>query len=395
MLMDLVKRAASPSLAYFVCLFICCFEPKLFVKYSLINLIYIAGAVGVFAVILLRYIGSNSKLSPMFWAVVIFRLSNVIQTLIYGGDILTWGYMTMVVLSICMIFDFFMPRCPLKVLQALTYILMIYVLINFVITLLFPDGLVQGIYFVGIRTRFTEVVFTLMVLTLIVDWMQNKKLSVRSIICIIVGISNLFVSWVATALTGLIIVAVVFILFYSGRDLSKKMTIAFWTIVSLAITLFIVVLRVQNYFSWLIVDILHKNLTFTGRTYIWDGALDLIMNHPFVGVGLGDDGNHIYIGGIYWQAHNQWLQLLCDGGLLSLLTFLVILMIASRECRVNFSSVPYVIVISFFAGFSVMMMSEIYTYMSYFFVLIFLAYHMKDIHKIKLTQPSLLRKVNK
>ena len=384
----------SPSLAYFIVLFVFCFEPKLFVKFGVTNLIYIAGAVGVFFVILLRYIGSSRKLSSMFWAVVFFRLSNVIQTLINGGDMLTWGYMTIVILSICMIFDYFMPRCPLKILRALTYIFMTYVLINFAVTLLFPDGLVQGIYFIGIRTRFTEIVFTLIVLTLIVDWMQNKKLSVRSIICIITGISNLFVSWVATALTGLIIVAAVFVLFYSDKSLSKKMTISFWTIVSLLITLLIVVLRVQNLFSWLIVGILHKNLTFTGRTYIWDGAINLIMKHPFVGVGLGNDGNHVYIRGTYWQAHNQWLQLLCDGGLVSLTTFLVILIIASRECRISCNDVPYVTIVAFFAGFAVMMMSEIYTYMSYFFVLIFLAYHLKNICNFKTKQLSYLRKIN-
>ena len=63
----------------------------------------------------------------------------------------------------------------------------------------------------------------------------------------------------------------------------------------------------------------------TGRVHFWDVTLDIIKNHPIIGTGLGAFGV-VYTGydsrnGLYRleQAHNDYLQVLSDGGIVGAL----------------------------------------------------------------------------
>ncbi len=63
----------------------------------------------------------------------------------------------------------------------------------------------------------------------------------------------------------------------------------------------------------------------TGRLHFWDVTMDIIKNHPIIGTGLGAFGV-VYTGydsrnGLYRleQAHNDYLQVLSDGGILGAL----------------------------------------------------------------------------
>ncbi len=63
----------------------------------------------------------------------------------------------------------------------------------------------------------------------------------------------------------------------------------------------------------------------TGRAHFWDVTLDIIKNHPVIGTGLGAFGV-VYTGydsrnGLYRleQAHNDYLQVLSDGGIVGAL----------------------------------------------------------------------------
>ena len=70
-----------------------------------------------------------------------------------------------------------------------------------------------------------------------------------------------------------------------------------------------------------------KEITFTGRTYIWGKALSSIVSSPFFGNGyMTGDEMAVYfdnnISSAMRSTHNMYLQLLFDGGLVALLLFL-------------------------------------------------------------------------
>jgi O-antigen ligase len=86
----------------------------------------------------------------------------------------------------------------------------------------------------------------------------------------------------------------------------------------------------------------------TGRAHFWSVTVDIIKNHPVIGTGLGAFGV-VYTGydtrnGLYRleQAHNDYLQMLSDGGIVGAaigLVFLVALFrmgFARRESRDDF-----------------------------------------------------------
>ena len=75
-------------------------------------------------------------------------------------------------------------------------------------------------------------------------------------------------------------------------------------IISIVIFVSIVFLRLQEVFSYLIVNILGKDLTFTGRTVIWDYYINEIKNSWVIGYGVGYNPYK----GLF--AHNGFLDLM-------------------------------------------------------------------------------------
>ena len=72
----------------------------------------------------------------------------------------------------------------------------------------------------------------------------------------------------------------------------------------------------------------------TGRAHFWNVTLDVIKHHPFIGSGLGSFGviytRYDYGNGMYRleQAHNDYLQILADAGIIGALLgagFIIIL----------------------------------------------------------------------
>lgn len=77
-------------------------------------------------------------------------------------------------------------------------------------------------------------------------------------------------------------------------------------------------------FSGFIEGVLHKSITFTGRNLLWQEALQLINNNPYIGYGRVST-NYISIWGGKYSSHNIILELLLQGGIVALIPFLVII----------------------------------------------------------------------
>ncbi|MDQ3746657.1 MAG: O-antigen ligase family protein, partial [Acidobacteriota bacterium] len=81
----------------------------------------------------------------------------------------------------------------------------------------------------------------------------------------------------------------------------------------------------------------------TGRAHFWEGAIQIVKDHPLVGTGLGAFGaaypRYDTANGTYRleQAHNDYLQILTDGGVvggvLGLLFIVVLVRVALRRMQ--------------------------------------------------------------
>ncbi|WP_367924251.1 O-antigen ligase family protein [uncultured Ruthenibacterium sp.] len=87
----------------------------------------------------------------------------------------------------------------------------------------------------------------------------------------------------------------------------------------------LVIFRILDMFSFIIVDMLHRNTTLTGRTILWDGLYDIIGRQPIIGYGVmgGDQTSELLNQTWATHAHNLLLQCLLEGGIVALVLFVV------------------------------------------------------------------------
>ncbi len=377
-------------LLYLILIF--AFEPKLFVKIDFLNYIYIGGIVLSFIITLIKYFSKFNKPSKLLIILVIYRLSFFIQTLTSHGDITMWGYMSIVLVTLCMAIEIYAKYDFNFLLSSLINILTAITVINLLIVFVYPNGLIGDIYFIGIRTRFTEVILVNMVLSLTYDKIHNVKISKKSLFIIAVSIVTILKCWIATALLGMVLVFLLVLLFLKDRHI-KLLNIYFAIIICLVLNVLIVHLRILDSLDWFFTGIFGKTTSLSGRTEIWDNAFGIIFSKPIFGHGMAVDGNFIpwVWGGIgevkLWQAHNQWLQLLYDGGIVCVISFIAIAFISYSQIKCNKQAVAKskFLIIGIIV-FYFMMIVEIYSYTPYFFVLPFVMSNMlKSKNNLKVT----------
>ncbi|HML45923.1 MAG TPA: O-antigen ligase family protein, partial [Clostridia bacterium] len=145
--------------------------------------------------------------------------------------------------------------------------------------------------------------------------------------------------------------------------------------VAAGVFVLLVVLRVQDMFRVLIVDVLGKQLDFTGRTSVWDAALYWIRKSPWIGYGVEELSDITRKLGFYFavNAHNELLQMLYHGGIPLMAVFLWMLWLLVR--RLKAQSAPTALCATFVFALLLSTQFEVYSTLSLFFLLLLLAYH--------------------
>lgn len=363
-----------------------CFQPKLFVKYTIPNAIYVVGLLIAFVGILLFYWVKRKTFSTIFYLLVFYRASFFIQTILSKGDILMWGYMSIALMTLCLLIDYFVSYNAKLLLNAIINILTFLLTVNLIIGFLFPNGIIDELYFIGIRTRLTDITFPLLACTLINLFSRNKDnnslkqklVYVKTIYIFVLSILTIFYFHIATAFVGLAIFVFSFFIFLK---IKKLRNVLFILVAGLLVNYLVVFLNITQYFEWFISGILGKSMTLSGRTEIWEIAINIVKNKLLFGYGMADNGGFVYWGYTggplsYWQAHNQWLQLLYDGGLFTLFLFVFLIVYSCKKIKYTDKKLSSII-LACMSAFVIMMISEIYSYTPYFFLIIFLAPHLK------------------
>jgi O-antigen ligase len=214
-----------------------------------------------------------------------------------------------------------------NLIDVLAFIFFSLTLINISSIFIYPEGLAKTailktpIYFLGIDNRFSFVYLPGICIMGLHDFIYYGKLKFLSYCYFLICFISLFVQWSVGAL-----VAVSIYFFYYFFIYRKKV----WAIFS-PICLFcgnigayfsLTYLRIQNYFSFLIVDILHKDLTLSSRTGIWDRVNLSINEHLLLGCGLETEEIKLSKMSAY-HSHNQFLNITYQYGFIGLFSYLL------------------------------------------------------------------------
>ena len=254
-----------------------------------------------------------------------------------------WGLINygMTIVTFCMLVETALRDDPHMAVNMLVLPLTVLILVNFVLLCVLPRGLCTGgtynykYNFLGIDNFLAPVLVPYMFLVALRSSMEHGGLNWFAYTMIAVASLSLLLVWSATGLMGLA-VALIFLLFFYERKYQTLFN--FSTALGLGTGMFftIVLFRLQNLFAFFIEDVLHKGLSFTGRTDIWDKALGLFLDSPFLGQGIAQSGKVYRLSKHkYYHAHNVFLEILVEGGVFSLIAFLLMLEQAGRQLLIH------------------------------------------------------------
>lgn len=219
-------------------------------------------------------------------------------------------------------------------LLTLKNILFIYVILNFATLVLFPGGwYISGQvnpegWFLGNKNSF--IMFTLPYLFSVyaLASLRNAKLNKMDIVGVIITVVSTLLSRSSTSIVG---VAVFFIIYYMKTLFKSAISAFLGLIISGVLFVLIVLMNMTHIFSFIIVQILQKDLTLTVRTYVWEAAIEWFTNSPIIGVGNQPvDIAKLHMFG-YYHPHCTYLYYLVFAGLVGYALFAMYLFVISRK----------------------------------------------------------------
>ena len=373
-----------PCLVFFL---IPLFKPSIIVyRRPTVSLFLDVWAVAVAAVIAVMYLG-RMKVSRIILAIGAFEGFTLISTFINHGDYITFAKQSVKLAALCVLIDLCRQVDTKPVITALMIILQILCILNTLSIISSPQGMYilddttvnwssEHSWILGYDN--VHITFILPAVRIFLIYALNTHIPF-SITATLVAFTlvPVYVTWSATSVSGItvfIAVAVITLIIKESRVLLNYVTFAAANIVAFFV---IVIFRLQEYFSFIIVDILKKDLTFTHRTDLWDAGLAAFRQKPLTGYGVvtGEISNEL-IGQIH--CHNYYLQILFESGITGMVLFIIILLLLVRPMLRCGNTVSACIMGRAMLTFLLISQFDIYSHMM-FFAMIVMAYHIEKI----------------
>ncbi len=318
------------------------FKPLLFFYYPVINRLFNIAMI-ISGVIILTYYILNviktRKISQLQISILILIAIFSLSTLLFSHDFGTLFKVYGRWFIINIYCELLITKHEDKFLRILSILCLLLIIGQFLSVILFPQGIINAnpefniyIYLLGNDNTTT---ITLLLGALFILFYANysnnqiyKKLAAISIVLVSLTFA---LTWCATGVVGVIMLLVFYLFIYNRKnDYSKFLNLRTYLIVALILFLVIVIFRLQDMFGFFIEGVLHKDLTFSWRTLIWDNCLHYIRHYPLIGIGVQDFAVRLAAINIY-HAHCTFLQVLLEGGVLGFLAFLNIFRIVWKK----------------------------------------------------------------
>lgn len=260
----------------------------------------------------------------------------------------------------------------------------IVIYINFLTIVWFPDGLyptetTNFNWFLGYDN--THIVFFLPAFLIALIYREITKKKIRSAVLITVIIVSSLIRWAATTVMGMAIFIILLIPIF--RKNTKIFNFKTYMIATLVIFITMVLLRLQNYLSFIIVDILGKDLTFRNRTPLWDTTIEYIKENIALGYGWqGNDVRHaMYNSSSVISAHNQVLEYIYLGGIPLIAIYIYMIVYINKiSNKIKENKIVQYISIAFFA-LQIMYITEVFINPIIYLILIIALYSDRIVDK--------------
>jgi len=322
----------------------------------------------------------NKSFNAYSYAMIAFYVSLGISTYLGSSEYKSYIVYFVQALTATLFVEVALKRKKIEAVVVIRNVLFFFLLINLITLILFSQGLgVYGYnessdnyyYFLGLRIAFTPFILTELLLSHIVDYLQGKKLSSFTRMSFAVGLLTLFIEKIAT---GLLAIVIIYTLMFLIRRKNIKLNMyAIYLIYAIDFIL-IVVYNIQYklpFFSYLLEDVMHKDLSFDNRTTIWASTIAAFLKQPLFGYGVTGGGG-VLVEFKYrvatLSAHNQILNTLYEGGIVSFVFFVIMFGVVAEKIKKCFSLKLNRLYSCFLIGYLMIMFTEVQTTKALLFI---------------------------
>lgn len=358
---------------------ISCIGPSYMTKVSFFNTLFAIIKIFCTIILLLKKnlkINTNDIVVLLF--ITIYSIANIYNGL--GIVAVIERYLSWIVITF--LIEVYMEKDYKVFIGYTSTILSCLVIINFISILMNPVNYYNNltrVHFLGFDNDNVPVLL-LAVYFNIFNIMLNKKGKLAYLSIITAIISSILV-WSANGIIGISMVMLYLLIIRKiWKKSSKVLNLKIYYSIALLFFVLVVLLRVQDHLSFLIQDILNRDLTFTGRTYIWDYAIESISNNKIFGIGIYDFALRLSRTGVY-HAHCTLLNITFEAGILGLISYFSIWILSVVKSE-KYKSNKYIYLTSYFIFiFLIITLVEFYVKDIMFITLIGMIYNLSKLIK--------------
>lgn len=298
--------------------------------------IFNIGRITSFTLILGHCIFIKKKVSKVVLWIAFIKLTVLFITIIKNGEIYLCILDTFSTISIAMICDVGSKNKEIFY-SAVLFCFEIFIYINLLTEFLYyPDGMyisqygqfvARSNYFLGFYNNHTKYFIPALLFAFLYMYYTGKRLRTYCL-TLAIYISAILV-WSGGVILSLIAMAIAYAFSKNRRKVFNYYQ--YW-MMHILFFIFIILFKIQYLFQWLIDGILGKWNSLMGRMTLWNVQMKLIAKSLWIGHGRQSALFRGYECNIYWggHAHNMLLEILYQGGLLYLILFTILIVVAGK-----------------------------------------------------------------
>lgn len=309
--------------------------------------------------------------------VFMYALLVMLSQIINGQNFITLIGLCAPWIGLSLLANFLIKKNVTRAINISYKVLNIYCFINLLTMIIFPNGIVEGRleqanWFLGNKNVIIIYVLPCMFFCILNSLHKYNKVTFNSKIQLVICSLSIFISKSATSIVG--VTAFLIVAFLANKNIIKRIVkyVLNYGIIMIAVfTLFIMLIikRDVTIFSSFIVNVLHRNVTFTGRSVLWDQAIELFLSSPYWGV--GDFIIYVVSGETMVHAHDFYLDILARYGVFVLITFILLVFYSvkasskSKNAWIANLTMSIILIMSLF---------EVYSFNLFFYTFVFISY---------------------
>ena len=314
--------------------------PEMLKRYDVVYNVYKTLGMGCLGILFCNLLWHRPRTRLFGWTGLFYGIIVGI-TLINGGSLWTFFVRNYDAVAMCLLFALVLENEPKLILRA-SRILEVYVYINLLCMLLFPEGAYnltwEPHWFLGHKNSIVRIVLPIMCMAIVRSLCEKKKIDGKTWFLAAGVCLSIWRTGSATSLIGLVtFFGCLLLSMCLGKKCLSWMTLWSGFLATSVGAVMIIVFQVQKYFTFFVVDILGKDITINNRTTIWNSIMEFVFKKPIVGYGYLSFDQYVEIldHPSFTHPHNFLLYLMMTGGILLLLSFMVGVAIASKSIKEN------------------------------------------------------------